>query len=219
MHCHRYWGEDSTEPKNALTLEGLHQLAEHRARERASKKRQLGSEELCNGSQEGSKYVRLKHAKLSNSGSRKSGKKTSKTESESKLETDKHYSVGSSDSESDALMDSDDRLSSDGGVSCGEDGEKRMSGIELEEGEEEGEDVDSSRAAAVEGEEAVDEPASLADKPADSASGGDDATPTLAPLGRSKPGGPAGKKIVHRQLPEWILNFDVIENDIEKYSE
>lgn len=43
----------------------------------------------------------------------------------------------------------------------------------------------------------------------------EDTTPTLAPLSRSKPGGMAGKKGVHRQLPEWILNPQIVENDIQ----
>ena len=45
----------------------------------------------------------------------------------------------------------------------------------------------------------------------------DEATPSLAPLGSSKPGG-AGKKTVHRQLPEWILKPNLVENDIKQYS-
>ena len=152
-----------------------------------------------------------KHAKLSDSTSpRKSGKKTETVVS------GKHSSVGNSaDSESNV---SGDRLSSDGGVSSDEEAEERMSGVEEEE------DIVDHGTVAVEREESIDEPSidelvSIADKPAGSASGGDDATPTLTPLGRSKPGNTAGKKKVHRQLPEWILNFDVIENDIEKYSE
>ena len=45
----------------------------------------------------------------------------------------------------------------------------------------------------------------------------DEATPSLAPLGTSKPEG-AGKKTVHRQLPEWILNPNLVENDIKQFS-
>lgn len=47
---------------------------------------------------------------------------------------------------------------------------------------------------------------------------GEEATPSLAPLSHGK-GVAAVKRTVHRQLPEWIVNFHVVENDIQRFSQ
>lgn len=46
----------------------------------------------------------------------------------------------------------------------------------------------------------------------------EEATPSLAPLSHGK-GVAAAKRTVHRQLPEWIVNFHVVENDIQRCSQ
>ncbi len=54
-------------------------------------------------------------------------------------------------------------------------------------------------------------------EPPASSSAGEEAMPTLTPLGSGRSAG--NKKAVHRQLPEWIVNFHPVENAIQAYSQ
>lgn len=221
----RYWGEDDIGPKTNLTLEGLHRLVEHRAKERAnaSKKRQLEGDGPLNGCMGTDEAVALKPP-----GSKKR-KKRDKLEidheqsdplcsdlgSEKSAKSKKKAKFTSNDA-------SDDQLSCSGRLNFGElSSEEREEKMEemairnnkerklLKQGTEEGSEPEKGSVPAdVMENTSVDEP-----------DPGEEAIPSLAPLshGKAQRAG-AGKKTVHRQLPEWIVHFHAVENDIERCS-
>lgn len=116
------------------------------------------------------------------------------------------FSGDGSEGESDDQLSCNGRLDFDG-VSTDESGSSVEEEVEKEE-EDETEDVEESKAKI----RAVEDKSLGRSGPAD-----EDTVPSLAPLSHGKTHG-AGKRTVHRKLPEWIVQFHPVENDIQRCS-
>ncbi len=228
----RYWGEDLSEPKQVLTLEALHELTQQRAKERrrAAKKRKLqnGKETDCiRTSEEEDASIRLKQVKLGCNEERKSKRKK-----RVKVQTEDTLEEKTKDSECNVVEKStNEDLECDGTM----EGSDEDSDIADRDNDNDGDDRNESSVTVAHSKSFSLEPTGVAlsqdridpegrdetvqSAPLGSASESENETtpPSLAPLSSGQPGG-AGKKRVQRQLPEWILNPTVVENDIQKFS-
>ena len=175
-------------------MEALHQLAQQRSRER--EKRQLHDSECDNGSIDRTK-LRLKQMKLSEKGD---GRKSASQKVDHKCNGSLESTI-----KDDSLRNLDKRCSAS------------LTSLDLElldsECEEE-EDNEDSSSGSVSGENQKN--AENPDKPEVKIDVEDNAS--LAPLSHDMSRNVVERRTVHRQLPEWIINAHVIENDIQQFS-
>ncbi len=193
---HRYWGADLKKPKNPLTLDGLHRLAEQRAKERSleqGKRNQVKKSSVINAVNSKKRRLKLSEA----------------DEDEGILKNDKEEENALIDDESEGEGEEEGEDGGGGGAHNG----KSKAGLDnqnedvsmSEEEEEEGEGEEPG------GEDSVGE----MNKTGDDEKGD---TPTLLPLGRANSKSTEAKQAVHRQLPDWIINAEVVENNIQEFS-
>ena len=215
----RYWGGDDSKPKHCLTLEALHALALQRSKERAgAKKKRLsnGHARVCSEEDSLDKTELPSSKRLKRSAGREVQEFAEVSTTKKALQK-----VGGNvrrTSSSGVVLD-DKVFGGEREMEEEEEEDEEMSGVDLERLSE-AENGESERDASPSADEEA--TPTLDQKTAKSAKTEDEATPTLQPLGRDRPsggGGGAGRKVVHRKLPDWIQNFHVIENDIQRHSQ
>lgn len=208
-------------------MDSLHQLAKQRAKERRKKKQQGKKIDSSTSAEEKEQEEELsckhlKRLKLSEANEHESCSGESSDEdngSEEMVSGDGLLDHGDSDTGG----DDDDMVSSMSRDS--EEHEEEEEEVEEEEEEEveEGEEVEEEEEEEFEEKEGEEEEKKdeeeeekeEGDKEDSSAVKMED-TSLLAPLGQGKVKGQhVGRKPVHRQLPDWIVNAHIIENDIQ----
>lgn len=213
-------------------MDSLHQLAKQRAKERRKKKQQGKKIDSSTSAEEKEQEEELsckhlKRLKLSEANEHESCSGESSDEdngSEEMVSGDGLLDHGDSDTGGDdddmvSSMSRDSEEHEEEEEEVEEEEEEEIEEEKVEEGEEveeeEEEEFEEKEGEEEEKKDEEEEEKEEGDKEESSAVKMED-TSLLAPLGQGKVKGQhAGRKPVHRQLPDWIVNAHIVENDIQ----